>query len=171
VRPPQRHMIMIIAALLGGIAGADPAGAASNLVSVQANLSKPLTLEWVQDLNLGSITLGPGTWSGATVSISRAGAFSCTNANVTCTGAAQVATYNVTGNNGQVVRITAPNVTLVNQNDPNQTLTLVVDRPVSITLTNSGKPGQNFSIGGSITVSSSTASGTYSGTFDVTVDN
>ncbi len=170
MRPPQRQMIMI-AAFFCGMAGAEPAVAASNIVSVQANVSKPLTLEWVQDLDLGSVTLGPGAWSGATVSISRGGVFSCTNANVTCTGATKVATYNVTGSNGQIVRIAAPNVTLVNQNDPTQTLTLVVDSPASITLTNSGKPGLNFSIGGSISVGSSTAGGTYSGTFNVTVDN
>src|SRR5690349_3730031 len=100
--------MFMIAAFLCGMAGAEPAVAASNIVSVQANVSKPLTLEWVQDLDLGSITLGPGTWSGATVSISRGGVFSCTNANVTCTGATKVATYNVTGSNGQIVRIAAP---------------------------------------------------------------
>ena len=163
-------MIMAFAAFLLAIELARPAGAATNVVTVQAQLSKPVTLEWVQDLDLGSLTLGPGTWSNAKVSISRAGAFSCPTANVTCTGATQVATYNVTGNNGQVIRITAPNVTLVNQSDPTQTLTMVVDSPASVTLTNSGKPGVNFSIGGSITVNSTTASGTYSGTFDVTID-
>jgi hypothetical protein len=37
-------------------------------------------------------------------------------------------------------------------------------------LTNSGPPGTDFSLGGTITLSSSTVSGTYSGTFNVTVD-
>jgi len=139
-------------------------------VQVQANVTKPLTLAWIQDLDLGSITVGPGTWSNATVSISRAGVFSCPNANVTCSGSTQVATYNVTGNNNDVVRINVPNVTLVNQSDPTKNLTLVVDSPTSITLTNSGKPGSNFSIGGSITLNSSTAGGTYAGTFNVTIN-
>lgn len=170
MRPSQRHMIMALAVLLVLLVDARPAFAASNVVSVQANVAKPVTLEWVQDLDLGSLTLGPGTWSNATVSISRAGVFSCASTNVTCTGATQVATYNVTGNNGQVITIAAPNVTLVNQSDATQTLTLVVDSPTSVTLTNSGKPGLNFSIGGSITVNSATAGGTYSGTFNVTID-
>ena len=61
-------------------------------------------------------------------------------------------------------------MTLVNQGDPTKTLTLVVDKPASVTLTNSGPPGTNFSLGGSITLSSTTTSGTYSGTFNVTVD-
>jgi hypothetical protein len=68
------------------------------------------------------------------------------------------------------VQITAPNVTLVNQSDPTKTLTLVTDAVASVTLTNSGPPGTNFNVGGSISLSSSTAAGTYSGTFNVTVD-
>jgi len=149
---------------------AAPVSAATNIVQVQASVTKPLTLAWIQDLDLGSITIGPGTWSNATVSISRTGMFSCANANVTCSGSTQAATYNVTGNNNDVVRINVPNVTLVNQSDPTKTLTLVVDSPTSITLNNSGKPGSNFSIGGSITLNSSTAAGTYAGTFNVTIN-
>lgn len=155
---------------LAALTAAAPAHAANNVATVQANVVKPLILTRVQDLDLGSIVLGPGTWSNATVAISRAGTFSCTNANLTCTGATQVAKYNVSGTNNQVVRISAPNVTLVNQSDPTKTLTLVVDSPGTVTLTNSGPPGSNFSLGGSITLSSSTAGGTYSGTFNVTVD-
>jgi hypothetical protein len=160
-------LLMILAAVVA----ATPAHAASSQVAtVNATVVKPLTLKWVQNLDLGTIVLGPGTWSGATVGISRTGAFSCSNANVTCTGATQVAKYNGSGTNNQTVRIAAPNVTLVNQNDPTKTLTLVVDNPGSILLTNSGNPGVDFSLGGSISLSSSTAGGVYSGTFNVTVD-
>lgn len=146
-----------------------PARAAPS-VTVQANIAKPLTLTWVQNLDLGTIVLGPGNWANATVAISRAGVFSCANANVTCTGAAMVAKYNVSGTNNQTVHINAPNVTLTNLNDPAQSLTLVVDGPGSLALTNSGQPGTDFPLGGSIALSSSTAGGTYSGTFNVTVD-
>jgi hypothetical protein len=76
----------------------------------------------------------------------------------------------VTGTNNQVARITAPNVILTNQNDPTQTLTLVVDSPGSVTFNSSGKKGEVFSLGGSISLSSSTAGGVYTGTFNVTVD-
>jgi hypothetical protein len=156
---------------LAALAAALPAHAASNQVaSVSANIFKPLTLQWVQNLDLGTIVLGPGTWSGATVGVSRTGAFSCANANVACTGATQVAKYNVTGTNNQVVRITAPNVTLVNQNDPTKSLTLTVDSPGTLVIPNSGNQGVTFSLGGSLAVSSSTAGGVYSGTFAVTVD-
>jgi hypothetical protein len=122
------------------------------------------------NLDLGSVTLGPGVWSNATVALSQGGVLSCANANVTCSGATAVASYNVQGSNQQTVRISAPNVTLVSQTDSTQTLTLVTDAPASIYLTNSGFPGVNFSIGGSVTINSTTSGGTYVGTFNVTVD-
>jgi spore coat protein U-like protein len=147
-----------------------PAAAATQSASVTANAVKPLVISKLQDLDFGSVTLGPGTWSNASVSLSQSGAFSCISANVVCSGVTSVAQYNVQGSNKQTVRISAPNVTLVNQSDPTKTLTLVTDAPATILLTSSGIPGTNFSIGGSVTLSSTTAAGTYSGTFNVTVD-
>jgi len=163
--------LRIIAGLACAFAGANSAHAApGGIATVNASVVKPLVLTWLQDLDLGTIVLGPGTWSNATIAISRTGTFSCTSANVTCSGTTQVARYNVSGSNNQVVHITAPNVTLRNQGNASQTLTLVVDNPGTATLTNSGPPGTNFSLGGSITLNSTTAGGTYSGTFNVTVD-
>jgi hypothetical protein len=157
--------------LLAGLAAAAaPARAATVMAAVTANNVKPLVLTKLQDLDLGSATLGPGVWSNATISLSQAGALSCANANVTCSGAAVVAQYNVQGSNQQAVRISAPNVTMVNQSDSTQTLTLVTDAPATVLLTNSGFPGVNFSIGGSVTINSTTQAGTYVGTFNVTVD-
>jgi spore coat protein U-like protein len=147
-----------------------PVVAATQSASVTANAVKPLVISKLQDLDFGSVTLGPGTWSNASVSLSQSGAFSCTSANVVCSGVTTVAQYNVQGSNKQTVRISAPDVTLVNQSDPTKTLTLVTDAPATILLTSSGIPGSNFSIGGSVTLSSTTAAGTYSGTFNVTVD-
>jgi hypothetical protein len=144
--------------------------AANVSVAVQASALKPLVISKLQDLNLGTITLAPGIWSNATVSLSQAGVFACTNANVTCTGATLVAQYNVQGSNQQTVHISAPNVTMVNQSDPSQSLLLTVDSPASLVLPNSGVPGVNFSIGGSVTLNSTTSGGTYVGTFNVTVD-
>jgi hypothetical protein len=147
-----------------------PAGAATQNAQVTANIAKPLTLASLQNLDLGTITLKPGTWSGATVAISRAGAFSCSSTNLICTGPTQVARYKVTGTNKQTVLITAPNVTLINQGDSTKSLILVVDNPGQLVLTSSGQPGVDFDLGGSITLTSATASGTYQGTFNVTVD-
>lgn len=136
-----------------------------------ARVVKPLTLTWVRDLDLGTIVLsGPGAWSGAIVGISRSGVFSCTNSNVTCSGATQTAQYRVTGTNNMVVNITAPNVVMTNQTDGVSTLTLTVDNPGTVNLGNSGAAGLVFDLGGQISVSSTTPDGTYSGTFNVTVN-
>ena len=149
---------------------AQPAFAATQIAKVSAAVAKPLTLARVQDLDLGTIVLGPGTWSGVVVGISRAGVFSCGNSNVSCTGASAVARYRVTGSNNQLIRIAAPDVTLVNQSDPSRTVTLAVDAPATISLPNSGNQGVQFPVGGTITLSSDTAGGIYSGTLNVTVD-
>ena len=161
---------MALMLMLTGAFVSSHAFAANAVVKVSAQPTKPLSLTRVQDLDLGTIVLAPGTWSGATISITRAGVFRCTNANTTCSGVPQVAIYNVTGSNNAVVRITTPNVTLTNPTVPTQTLTLVVDNPGTVTIPNSGTKGVDFSLGGSIALSSSTAGGLYAGTFDVTVD-
>jgi len=146
-----------------------PAAAATITAQVQAQVVKPLAITKKQDLNLGTIVLGPGTWSGAIVRLSRAGVLTCP-ANVTCSGATTVAIYNVAGSNQQVVRINVPNVTLVNQLDASKKLILTPDNQATVTLTNSGNPGTDVNIGGSITISSTTPGGTYIGTFNVTAD-
>ena len=143
----------------------------SQSATATAKIVKPLTLTWVQDLDLGTILQsGAGPWAGAVVSISRNGVFSCANANVTCSGSTQEAKYKVTGTNNQTVTVSAPNVTLVNQNDNTKTLPLTVDSPGTVALSNSGNTGLTFGLGGSITVASTTVDGVYLGTFNVTVD-
>ena len=162
-----------LAVAAAAAAAATPAAAVgpNQNATATTRIVKPLTLTWVRDLDLGTIVLaGTGTWSGATVGISRTGSFSCTNSNTSCSGATRTAQYRVTGTNNQSVVVTAPNVTLTNQNDGVSTLLLTVDGPGTVSLGNSGVPGLVFDVGGSITVSSSTPDGTYSGTLNVTVN-
>jgi len=157
-------LFLPLAAALGA-----PAGAVTQTAVVSANVSKPLTLAALQNLDLGTITLSLGSWSGAAVGISRTGVFTC-SARLICTGAPQTARFKLTGSNKAVVLITAPDVTMINQSDPTQRLTLALDSPSQVTLTSSGEPGVNFDIGGTLTLTSSVAEGTYSGTIQVTVD-
>ena len=156
-------------ALVAALGAAAPAYAASINAQVKAKVVKPLTLTSIQSLDLGTITLGPGTWSGAVVRLARTGALTCP-ANVTCSGVTQVARYNVAGSNNETVVINAPSVTLVNQSDSTKTLTMTVDKPASIQLSNSSPRGTTFDLGGSITLNSPTPGGSYVGTFNVTVD-
>ena len=66
MRPRFHRPLTAIAALLCAI-GAAPAGAATQVAQVNANVVKPLTIIWVQDLDLGTVVLAPGAWSGATI--------------------------------------------------------------------------------------------------------
>jgi hypothetical protein len=161
--------LAIVAAAAAFSASAGPAHAASVNAPAKAKVVKPLALRSIQDLDLGTLVLAPGSWANATVSLSRTGVLTCP-ANVTCSGATQVAQYNITGSNKQTIVITAPNVTMTNQADPAATLTLVVAGPGTVTLPNAGGQGVNFPLGGSIELNSTTADGTYVGTFEVTAE-
>ena len=156
-------------AIAAAVLLASPVSAATVNATANAKVVKPLLLKHLRDLDLGTVVLGPGTWTGATLTLSRTGTRTCA-APLTCSGATQVAAYNVSGSNNSTVRISAPNVILTNQSDSTQTLTMTLDSQASIYLTNSGAPGHEFPVGGSITVNSTTQSGTYVGTFNVTVD-
>jgi spore coat protein U-like protein len=159
--------LLAFAALFARPAAAAPVSAT---VTVRASVVKPLTFSSLQNMDFGTIVLRPGTWAGSTVSISRTGVLTCPAATLICTGPALPAKYNVQGTNNQTVMVTAPNATLVNQSDSSKTLLLVLDKPPNFMLPNSGAPGIDFVVGGSITLSSATADGTYAGTLNVTVD-
>jgi hypothetical protein len=132
----------------------------------QVRILKPLTLQSTQDLDLGTIALGQGTFS-TTVGIAADGTWTCDATKVTCSGTHQVASYNVNGSNNRVVTITAGNVDMSNGTD---ILTLVVDAPATGTLPNSGTDGTHFDIGGSVDLTEATPDGLYVGDFDVTAD-
>jgi hypothetical protein len=170
LRLPSWCRSKALAALVCLWPASSPAFATTQSATINASVSKPLEFTWIQDFDLGTITFNPGVWSNVTVSLSQAGVLSCASANLTCTGATKVARYNVAGSQGSTVLITCPNITLTNQTDPTSTLTLVTSAPPSVYLTNSGRPGTNFNIGGSITLSSTISGGTYAGTFNVTAD-
>lgn len=165
----MRLRARIIAVAAVALAFAPPASAASITAQAKAKVVKPLALKSIQDLDLGTLILGPGNWSGATVGLSRDGILTCA-ANLTCSGATQVAVYNIAGSNGQTATIQAPDVTLVNLADSSKTLILTVDGPGTVSLTNSGAKGVDFPLGGSISVDSTTAGGEYVGTFEVTAE-
>lgn len=171
--PSVRHFLATLA--LAGSLAATPAAAAptsaDKAATATVKIIKPLVLTWVQDLDLGTVLLGgTGAWTGATIGISRTGVLTCTNTNVTCSGVAREARYRVAGTNNTAVTVTAPPVTLVNQADSTKSVVLTLDGPGTINLTNSGTPGVQFGVGGSIALTSATTDGIYRGTLAVTVD-
>lgn len=153
-------------AFLGAMA-AGHAQAATTVVQVSANVTKPLTFSVKQDLDFGTVTLGTATGN-YTVSISMAGAVTCPSG-LTCTGTPRPAIFNTSGSNGQTVRITAVQSDLINAVDGSK-IRFTPIAPASVLLTNSGFPGKDFNVGGSLLIPSTATDGVYSGTIEVTVD-
>lgn len=135
-----------------------------------AKIVKPLTLAAIQDLNFGTIVVGTLT-AAQTVAVSQAGVLSgCTGA-LTCSGTVAQARYNVTGTNNMTVNIasTASNLTNTTSGG-SETLAFTPSAPATVLLTNSGAPGNNFNVGGSISIAPATVDGLYVGDIEVTVD-
>ena len=134
-----------------------------------AKIVRPLTLTSTGSLNFGTIVLN-GVTANRTVSLSSANVLTCGGtAELQCSGTTSVPTYNVRGTNNQVVTIIRTASNLTNAND-GSTLSMTPLGAASILLTNSGAPGSDFAIGGSIVIGTGTTDGVYSGTVDVQVD-
>lgn len=142
------------------------AEAATTSTTVSASFLKPLVLTAKQGLNFGQVVL-PTSGSSVTLSINRTGVLTCPAA-LTCSGSTSQAIFNAAGSNNQTVKITVPAVTLTN--GTGGILTMTPDVVASIFLTNSGAPGTDFGVGGSIIVSPTTPDGNYTGTLTVTAD-
>ena len=158
------------ATLFSSPAVAAPA-AATPKAQASAKIVKPLTLTANRSLDFGTILVG--TVSGTqTVAISQDGTTrTCGTAGLTCSGTFQSAEYNVTGTRQFTVNIAATASNLTNTTSGNnETLVFTPNAPTSLVLANSGAPGSNFSVGGSIGITSATVDGLYSGDIEVTVD-
>lgn len=143
-----------------------PAEAASTNVTVKATLLKTLTLSAKQDFDFGQILL-PSSGSAVTMSISTSGVVTCPSPLI-CSGTPRPAIFNAQGSKQASVQVRAAPINLTNAAGDTLTFTPIV--PPNFTLSNSGFPGTDFGVGGSITVSPATADGVYSGTMQVTAD-
>jgi len=164
------NKLLAIVASSALLALASPAAAVSPATQATANakIYKPLTISKVQNLDFGVIVLGSGAWSGEVVSISQAGALTCGGGtNLTCSGSPQVAKYHLVGTNNATVTVSSPGFNLTGPG----TLAFTPNAPATVNLGATGSTtGVDFSIGGSITLASTTPDGVYSGTFAVTAD-
>lgn len=162
----QRIISRLAALALLGVVPLDAAQAAQTTIQASAKVVKSLELTSKQNLDFGTITLSgaPGTY---TISLSLAGVLTCPSG-ATCAGAPMPGILNISGSNGQTVRITVTPSDLVNAAD-GSTIAFTPLAPASIILTNSGAPGKDFNVAGSIAIPS-TADGTYTGNVVVTAD-
>jgi spore coat protein U-like protein len=160
--------LALLALPLAALAGRSASAATSN-ATVTVHIVKPLAFSSTGSLNFGTIVAN-GLTANRTVSLSPANVLSCGGtAELVCSGATSVPTYNVQGTNRNVLSIFKTPTLLTNSSDGSK-LTLTPSGPTSVTLTNSGAPGENFTIGGSITLTPSTSAGLYTGVVNVTVD-
>lgn len=164
--PATRIISRLFVVAAFGAAPIGAANAAETTIRASAKVVKSLTLAKKQDLDFGTVTLSgtPGTY---TVSLSQAGVLSCP-AGATCAGAPTPGIMNVQGSNNNTVRIVVASTNLVNAID-GTSIAFTPIAPTTMAITNSGAPGHDFNIGGSIVIPS-TADGTYSGNVQVTVE-
>jgi len=138
--------------------------------TAKAVILKPLTLVNTGDLDFGTITMGAALTS-SNVVVGRTGgvAVSSCGTNLLCS-APTAATFDVTGVALQQLNVTVASLpaSLVNTADPSQSVPFSADADPTVTLDSAGLG--SFDIGGSITVSSTTADGNYSADVDVTVE-
>lgn len=141
------------------------ASAAQITAQMSANIVKPVQLTKIQDMNYGTLLVSNYTGT-RNVVMSQAGALTCP-VEITCSGAVQTARFNVQGTNKMVVGITVTSGGLVNGS---VTIPFTPSVVSSITLTNSGAPGTNVDIGGTLTVDGTAPGGLYTGTLTITAD-
>src|SRR5688572_18807670 len=146
-----------IAAPVGVTPGSEPVA--------RARIIKPLTLSAVGTLNFGDIVIPAGGVTAdrlirlnATTGVIAAADCGGGSAEVVCSGVTSVPTYTVTGTQGQQVNVTKTASDLTNQND-GTTLQMTPTGIDDLVLTNSGAPGDPFTIGGDITITSTTTDG------------
>lgn len=153
---------------LAGIALASApftADAAQITATMSANIVKPVQLTKIQDMDYGTLLVSNYTGT-RTVVMTRAGAVTCP-VEITCSGATKQARFNIQGTNKMVVGITVTSGGLVNGSN---TIPFAADVISSLTMTNSGAPGTDVDIGGTLTVDGSIPGGVYTGTLTITAD-
>ena len=152
--------------------------------TVNAKILKPLVLTGGQTLDLGNIiTPSTATFTGTfTVDAAATQTTIFCAAAFTCTGTVKSALFNLQGTSNANITFNVPTsvtLSLVGAIGVPPTLVLTTKNSIAansgtgnytITLPNSGSPGKDFYVGGSVTVNELTAAGTYAGTFTVTAD-
>ena len=142
---------------------------ATTPAQARARIIKPLTLTATGTLDFGTIVMN-GVTAPRTISLSAGNVLDCAGGSteVVCSDPTSVPSYNVRGTQGQVVTVIKNASPLTGSNGG--TLTLTPTGVATVNLTNSGAVGNDFTIGGDITIVPATVDGLYTGSVDVQVD-
>lgn len=173
-----------IALGLAAVAMPSSAEAASASATVVAKVLKPLVMAGGQTVDFGSIvTPSAATFTG-TFPIDAAATQTTTYCatGFVCTGTPKAAMFNLQGSSNNNITLSIPlsvTLTLQGATGTPPTLTMTTKNSIAannttgnytMTLPNSGFPGLDFYVGGSITLTQATVAGTYGGTINVTAD-
>ena len=165
--------------------GTSGAQAASANATAKANVLKPLQMTGGGTVDFGTIvTPSTASFSG-TFNIDAAASQTSTfcASGFACSGTPAAALFNLQGSNNNNITLNVPtSVTLTLQGATGTPPTLIFTTRNSVSATNSpggnytiqlpnsGSPGYNIYVGGSVTINQATAGGSYQGTFTVTAD-
>ena len=153
--------IAVVATLVAAL----PANAAQITAATNAKIVKPVSLTKLQDMDFGTLLVTNYTGT-RNVVMSRAGVVACP-VEITCSGAPKQARFNVQGTNNMVVLINVSSAGLVSGGN---TIPFTADAPATVTMVNSGAPGLNVDVGGTLTVDGAIPGGLYSGTLTITAN-
>lgn len=163
--------VAALTATQAGAAASNTSVTATTNANAHAKIMRPLQIAGTQDLDFGTLVIsGTGT---QVMHLDQSGTMTGCGTVITCSGTPQDAIYNVKGTPNATVTVTAASpVVLTNANDGTK-LNLTPDAPATVKLDTDAATatGDNFNIGGSITIdSAATTDGVYNGTFSVSVD-
>ena len=160
------------------------AHAATATATANANVLKPLVMTGGQTIAFGNIVTPATASFTGTFTVDPAATQTSTfcATGFTCSGTVKSALFNLQGTNNANITFNVPTtVSMVLQGATGTppTLTLTTKNSIAansgtgnytIQLPNSGAPGRDFYVGGSVTITEATAGGTYVGSFTVTAD-
>lgn len=152
-------------ALAASCAITGPASAANISAVTSVNVVKPVKLTKLQDIDFGTLTFADLSGS-RTIALSRAGVLTCT-VDIVCSGVVRQARFNLTGTKKLTVLLTYSGGTLSNGTD---SIPFTADGPANMVVANSGAPGTDFDVGGSLAISPTLVGGVYTGTMTVTAE-
>lgn len=176
---------LIALGALAALLPATGAGAASVNANARANVLKPLVMSGGGTVDFGTIvTPSTASFSGTfTIDAASSQTTPFCASGFACSGTPAAAKFNIQGSSNTNITLNVPTsvtLTLQGATGTPPTLTFVTRNSVSATnsgngnytiqLPNSGFPGLDLYVGGTVTITEATAGGSYQGTFTVTAD-
>ncbi len=179
-----RHALFVAAAVATAALSSTGASAATASATAKANVLKPLQMTGGGTVDFGTIVTPSTASFTGTFNIDAAASQTSTYcaSGFACSGTPAAAMFNLQGSNNNNITLTVPltvTLTLQGATGTPPTLTFVTKHSLAanngtgnytIQLPNSGAPGLDFYVGGSVTINQATAGGSYQGTFTVTAD-